>query len=72
MSKFAERLRIHAQESTLQRLCRVSTSWRRGGAVRVYEVRVPTPENLATVGQLVRQAHRSCRQPSGIVFVAEA
>lgn len=71
MTKFAERLRIEAQEAALHRLCRVSAGCRPGEPVR-FEVRVPTPENLATVGQLLRKVYRKCQQPSGIVFIAEA
>ncbi len=71
MSKFTERLRIQTREATLHRLCRVSTRYRPGGAIRVYEVREPTPENLAAVGALVRTAHRSWKQASSMVFVAE-
>jgi hypothetical protein len=66
----AARAAAVAREAALLRLCRVSTGFRLGEQVRVYEVREPTPENLATVGQLLRKAYRRCQQTSGIVFVA--
>ncbi len=72
MSSFPHAFRAQAGEARLQRLCRVSVGWRRGEQVRVYEVREPTPENLAAVSALLRQAHGKCRQASGIVFVAPA
>lgn len=72
MSKFTTRLRVVTQEAALHRLCRVSTSWRGGEPVHVYEVREPTPENLARVGELVRSAHGNCARASGTVFVALA
>ncbi len=63
---------VVARDAALRRLCRVSTSYQHGGPVRIYEVREPTPENLATVSQLLRKAHQKCHQTSGIVFVASA
>lgn len=66
----AARAAAAAREALLRRLCRVSTSHVRGERVQRYEVREPTPENLATVGKLLRSTYRSCRQTTGIAFIA--
>lgn len=66
----AARATAAAQEALLRRLCRVTTSYRGGERVQRYEVREPTPENLATVVRLLRKTYPTCQQTSGIAFVA--
>lgn len=70
MSRFAAQLQVRTREATLRRLCRVSAGWRYGEPVQVFEVREPTPENLAAVSTLLRRAYRTCQHASGTVFLA--